>query len=153
MVPNYVSNHCILYCHTLVEKNLVLLKNVFHESVSIVHFIKSCPLSTCLLWLYLTAHCAFWCTVVVSRTGTFAVVWIALNFFFFHGTPLKKILIDWGYLRFWYWAEVFPKWAKRILPLLVIKFKLSSKNENVKKTSRYLKTFRMKSMVFEMCCY
>lgn len=47
MVPNYTSNQCILHGCTVVEKNLVLLKNVLNESVKMINFIKSCPLSTC----------------------------------------------------------------------------------------------------------
>lgn len=48
VVPNYISNQCILHCHTLVKKGIVLLKN---ESVKIINFVKSCPLNTCFIIL------------------------------------------------------------------------------------------------------
>ena len=137
----------------LWKKNLVLLKNVLNESVNIVNFIKPCPLSTCFI---MTLFDYVLCILKYNgclKEWHFCSCLNCTKLFFFYGIPLKKILID----RLWLFKTLilgrsFPQWAKRIFLLLMIKFKLSSKNENVEKTSQYLKTFLMKLMVFEMCC-
>ena len=84
-MPNYVSNHCVLYCYTLVKKNLVMLKNVFHESVNIVNFSKSCPLSTCfIMTLFDYALCILMCDGCLQVLGsfffTFSFLLESLNF-------------------------------------------------------------------------
>ena len=95
-MPNYVSNHCVLYCYTLVKKNLVMLKNVFHESVNIVNFSKSCPLSTCfIMTLFDYALCILMCDGCLKEWHFCCCLNCAKLFFFFSwNTIKKKILID-----------------------------------------------------------
>ena len=116
-MPSYVSNHCVLYCHSLVEKNLVLLKNVFHESVNIVNFIKSCPLSTCfIMTLFDCSLCILMRNGCLKEWHFCSCLNCAKLFFFFFSwnTIKKKVLID----RLWLFkililGRSFPQMSKK----------------------------------------
>lgn len=142
VVPYCIRNPWILHCHILVEKSLVLLKN---ESVKVINFIKSCPLSSCfIITLFnnvVNTHKALLHSEVLRLSQ-----WIALLQLFELGAkqaiPLphthrtqfllgKQWLVDKLYScsDFDIWQKFSQKWTNRILSLAMTK--ISSKNKNV----------------------